>query len=120
MVEKPVVVATETVWNMPIGQLRWYSAAFLKISGTDVPFWTPQDEEQYKRHLANREQMLAERTGASKHNSWIDYSVLEGCLREDLEDKASRAMAVQIASNASQKAKASSRSVRRWIESRSR
>ena len=39
-------------------------------------------------------QMLAERTGASKHNSWIDYSVLEGCLREDLETKAPRAMAV--------------------------
>jgi len=39
-------------------------------------------------------QMLAERTGASKSNSWIDYSVLEGCLREDLEGKAPRAMAV--------------------------
>ena len=38
-------------------------------------------------------QMLAERTGASKHNTWIDYSVLEGCLREDLEAKAPRAMA---------------------------
>ncbi|MDQ7988600.1 MAG: glutamine--tRNA ligase/YqeY domain fusion protein [Candidatus Dactylopiibacterium sp.] len=39
-------------------------------------------------------QMLAERTGASKSNSWIDFSVLEGCLREDLEEKAARAMAV--------------------------
>ncbi len=39
-------------------------------------------------------QMLAERTGASKSNSWIDYSVLEGCLREDLEGRAPRAMAV--------------------------
>ncbi|KAF7599735.1 MAG: glutamine--tRNA ligase [Candidatus Dactylopiibacterium carminicum] len=39
-------------------------------------------------------QMLAERTGASKSNSWIDFSVLEGCLREDLEEKAARGMVV--------------------------
>jgi glutaminyl-tRNA synthetase len=38
-------------------------------------------------------QLLAERTGASKSNSWIDYSVLEGCLRESLEEKVPRAMA---------------------------
>ncbi|WP_341675513.1 glutamine--tRNA ligase/YqeY domain fusion protein [Niveibacterium sp. SC-1] len=38
-------------------------------------------------------QLLAERTGASKHNTWIDYSVLEGCLREDLEEKTVRGMA---------------------------
>lgn len=62
----------ETVWNMPIGQLRWYSAAFLKISGTDVPFWTPQDEEQYKRHLAQREKMLAERSAEMAKAEGID------------------------------------------------
>jgi glutaminyl-tRNA synthetase len=38
--------------------------------------------------------LLAERTGASKSNTWIEYSVLEGCLREDLDVKAARAMAV--------------------------
>ncbi len=37
---------------------------------------------------------MADGTGASKTNIWIDYSVLEGCLREDLEGKAARAMAV--------------------------
>ncbi|MBX7228608.1 MAG: glutamine--tRNA ligase/YqeY domain fusion protein [Burkholderiaceae bacterium] len=38
--------------------------------------------------------LMCERSGASKHNSWIDYSSLEGALREDLEVKAARAMAV--------------------------
>ena len=37
---------------------------------------------------------FAEDTGASKSNVWIDYSVLEGTLRADLEGKAPRAMAV--------------------------
>ncbi|MFM7800980.1 MAG: glutamine--tRNA ligase/YqeY domain fusion protein [Limnohabitans sp.] len=39
-------------------------------------------------------QLFAERIGVSKSDSWIDYSTLEGCLREDLELKAYRAMAV--------------------------
>ncbi|MDY7579794.1 glutamine--tRNA ligase/YqeY domain fusion protein [Herbaspirillum sp. RTI4] len=38
--------------------------------------------------------LMCERTGASKHNSWIDYSVLEGALRDDLDPKAARAVAV--------------------------
>ncbi len=37
---------------------------------------------------------LAEDTGASKTNIWVDYSVLDGALRADLEAKAGRAMAV--------------------------
>ncbi|MBP6902187.1 MAG: glutamine--tRNA ligase/YqeY domain fusion protein [Burkholderiaceae bacterium] len=37
---------------------------------------------------------MAEDTGASKTNAWIDYSVLEGALRNDLEGQAARAMAV--------------------------
>jgi glutaminyl-tRNA synthetase len=39
-------------------------------------------------------QLMAERTGVSKSNSWIDYSILEAALRDDLEPKAPRAMAV--------------------------
>jgi glutaminyl-tRNA synthetase len=35
-----------------------------------------------------------ERVGISKQNSLIDYSVLEGCLREDLDARAPRRMAV--------------------------
>jgi glutaminyl-tRNA synthetase len=38
--------------------------------------------------------LFAERIGVSKSESWIDYSTLEGCLREDLEHKAHRGMAV--------------------------
>ncbi len=37
---------------------------------------------------------FVERIGVTKSDSWIDYSTLEGCLREDLEGKAPRAMAV--------------------------
>ena len=39
-------------------------------------------------------QLFAERIGVTKSDSWIDYSTLEACLREDLETKAYRAMAV--------------------------
>jgi glutaminyl-tRNA synthetase len=39
-------------------------------------------------------QFFAERIGVTKSDSWIDYSTLEGCLREDLEAQAARAMAV--------------------------
>ncbi|MFT4192316.1 MAG: glutamine--tRNA ligase/YqeY domain fusion protein [Comamonas sp.] len=39
-------------------------------------------------------QLFAERSGVSKSGGWIDYSSLEGALREDLDDKAPRAMAV--------------------------
>ena len=37
---------------------------------------------------------MADGTGASKTNIWLDYAVLEGCLRNDLESRAPRAMAV--------------------------
>jgi glutaminyl-tRNA synthetase len=37
---------------------------------------------------------MADGTGASKHDIWLDYSVLDGCLRADLEGQAARAMAV--------------------------
>jgi len=39
-------------------------------------------------------QLLAERTGATKHNTWIDYAWLDIALRDDLEGQAPRAMAV--------------------------
>jgi glutaminyl-tRNA synthetase len=37
---------------------------------------------------------MAEDTGASKTNIWVDYAVLDIALRDDLEGQASRAMAV--------------------------
>jgi glutaminyl-tRNA synthetase len=39
-------------------------------------------------------QLFAERIGVTKSDSWIDYSTLEGCLRETLDHSASRAMVV--------------------------
>ena len=39
-------------------------------------------------------QLFCERIGVSKSDSWIDYAILDGALREDLEGKAARAMAV--------------------------
>jgi glutaminyl-tRNA synthetase len=38
--------------------------------------------------------LLVDRVGISKQNSVIDYSVLEGCLRDDLDARAPRRMAV--------------------------
>ena len=37
---------------------------------------------------------MADGTGASKTNIWLDYAVLDGCLRSDLDSTAPRAMAV--------------------------
>jgi glutaminyl-tRNA synthetase len=37
---------------------------------------------------------MADGSGASKTNIWLDYPVLDGCLRDDLEGKATRAMVV--------------------------
>ena len=37
---------------------------------------------------------MADGSGASKSNIWLDYSVLDGCLRADLEGQTARAMAV--------------------------
>jgi glutaminyl-tRNA synthetase len=39
-------------------------------------------------------QLFCERTGTTKSDGWIDMSVFEGCLREDLDPKAPRATAV--------------------------
>ena len=39
-------------------------------------------------------QLFCERIGVSKSDSWIDYSTLEIALRDDLDEKAARAMAV--------------------------
>ncbi len=39
-------------------------------------------------------QSFCERIGVTRSDGWIDYSTLEGCLREDLDPKAPRATAV--------------------------
>jgi len=37
---------------------------------------------------------MVDSSGVTKQNAWLDYSVLDGCLRTDLEGKAGRACAV--------------------------
>lgn len=39
-------------------------------------------------------QLFCERIGVTRSDGWIDYSTLEGCLRDDLDPKAPRATAV--------------------------
>jgi glutaminyl-tRNA synthetase len=45
-------------------------------------------------YTAEAIQLFAERIGVTKSDSWIDYSTLEGSLRDTLDASASRAMAV--------------------------
>ncbi len=39
-------------------------------------------------------QLFCERIGVTRSDGWIDYSTLEGCLRDDLDPKAPRSVAV--------------------------
>ena len=45
-------------------------------------------------YTAEAIQLFAERTGVSKAGGWIDYASLDIALRDDLDPKAARAMAV--------------------------
>ena len=65
-----------------------------KVSGWDDPRMPTIVGLRRRGYTAQSLQLFAERIGVTKSDSWIDYSTLEGCLREDLETKAHRAMAV--------------------------
>ncbi|MEY8877544.1 MAG: glutamine--tRNA ligase/YqeY domain fusion protein [Leptothrix sp. (in: b-proteobacteria)] len=64
------------------------------VDGWDDPRMPTLVGLRRRGYTAASLQLLAERTGASKANSWIDYSWLDIALRDDLEGKAARAMAV--------------------------
>ncbi len=64
------------------------------VSGWDDPRMPTIVGLRRRGYTAAALQLLCDRTGVSKNNSWIDFSVLEGCLRDDLESKAGKAMAV--------------------------
>jgi glutaminyl-tRNA synthetase len=64
------------------------------VSGWDDPRMPTIVGLRRRGYTPESLQLLAERTGASKSNSWIEYSVLEQCLRDDLDARAPRAMAV--------------------------
>jgi glutaminyl-tRNA synthetase len=65
-----------------------------KVSGWDDPRMPTIVGLRRRGYTPESIQLFAERIGVTKSDSWIDYSTLEGCLREDLETKAHRGMAV--------------------------
>ncbi len=64
------------------------------VSGWDDPRMPTLVGMRRRGYTAGALQLLAERTGATKNNTWIDYAWLDIALRDDLEEKAARAMAV--------------------------
>ncbi len=65
-----------------------------RVSGWDDPRMPTIVGLRRRGYTPAALQLFAERIGVSKADSWIDYSVLEGALRETLENSAHRAMAV--------------------------
>jgi glutaminyl-tRNA synthetase len=65
-----------------------------KVNGWDDPRMPTIVGLRRRGYTPESLKLFAERIGVSKSDSWIDYSTLEGCLREDLENKAHRGMAV--------------------------
>jgi glutaminyl-tRNA synthetase len=65
-----------------------------KVAGWDDPRMPTIVGLRRRGYTPESIQLFAERIGVTKADSWIDYSTLEGCLREDLEHKAHRGMAV--------------------------
>ena len=64
------------------------------VSGWDDPRMPTIVGLRRRGYTPESLQLFAERIGVTKSDSWIDYSTLEGCLRETLENTAHRAMAV--------------------------
>ena len=65
-----------------------------KVHGWDDPRMPTIVGLRRRGYTPQSLQLFAERIGVTKSDSWIDYSTLEGCLRDDLDPKAARAMAV--------------------------
>jgi len=65
-----------------------------KVSGWDDPRMPTIVGLRRRGYTPESLRLFADRIGVTKSDSWIDHSTLEGCLREDLELKAHRAMAV--------------------------
>ncbi len=65
-----------------------------KVSGWDDPRMPTIVGLRRRGYTPESLQLFAERIGVTKSDSWIDYSTLEGCLRETLEATAHRGMVV--------------------------
>ncbi|UXH79882.1 glutamine--tRNA ligase/YqeY domain fusion protein [Roseateles amylovorans] len=64
------------------------------VSGWDDPRMPTLVGMRRRGYTPESIRAMVESTGASKTTAWIEYSVLDGYLRADLEGKAARAMAV--------------------------
>ena len=64
------------------------------VSGWDDPRMPTLFGMRRRGYTPASVRAMADGTGASKSNIWLDYAVLDGCLRADLEGQAPRAMAV--------------------------
>jgi glutaminyl-tRNA synthetase len=64
------------------------------VEGWDDPRMPTLVGARRRGFTAQGFQMFAERIGVSKSDSWIDMSVLEDCMREDLNNRAERRIAV--------------------------
>ena len=65
-----------------------------KVNGWDDPRMSTIVGLRRRGFTPESLRLFVERIGVTKSESWIDYSTLEGCLREVLEGTAHRAMAV--------------------------
>ncbi len=65
-----------------------------KVSGWDDPRMPTIVGLRRRGYTPESLQLFAERIGVTKSDSWIDYSTLEGCLRETLDGSVARSMAV--------------------------
>ncbi|MCW7539276.1 glutamine--tRNA ligase [Aquabacterium sp. A7-Y] len=64
------------------------------VSGWDDPRMPTVVGLRRRGYTPEAIRLFCERSGVSKAGGWIDYSNLDGALRDDLEGKAARAMAV--------------------------
>jgi glutaminyl-tRNA synthetase len=65
-----------------------------KVAGWDDPRMPTIVGLRRRGYTPEALRLFADRIGVTKSDSWIDYSTLEGCLRETLDTSAPRAMAV--------------------------
>jgi glutaminyl-tRNA synthetase len=65
-----------------------------RVEGWDDPRLPTLAGLRRRGYTAAAVRRMADDTGASKTNIWLEYAVLDQCLRDDLEGQAPRAMAV--------------------------